>query len=194
MPWFILFLLLLAVMEAFPREATCSRLPDIYWNSTNPMYVATESFYYFIHREFFIYVITLRRVRCIALMLYKAFHVTGKGGISHERLKLSKQCSYRDEYNDLRHDIVPCNGMPKHRSERVRYRQLNPTNRVRKKSRGLVCRGVVQVQKQSFTGFQLSPPLMLPLLPWPLTLHNSMLAMFTGYLIGSRYVSIALFD
>lgn len=37
MPWFILFLLLLAVMEAFPREATCSRLPDIYWNSTNPM-------------------------------------------------------------------------------------------------------------------------------------------------------------
>ncbi|KAI4493033.1 hypothetical protein M0802_009745 [Mischocyttarus mexicanus] len=37
MPWFILFLLLLAVMEAFPREATCSRLPDIYWNSTNPI-------------------------------------------------------------------------------------------------------------------------------------------------------------
>ncbi|XP_015609719.1 ephrin-B1 isoform X2 [Cephus cinctus] len=38
MPWFILFLLLLAVMEAFPREATCSRLPDIYWNSTNPIF------------------------------------------------------------------------------------------------------------------------------------------------------------
>lgn len=37
MPWFILFLLLLVVMEAFPREATCARLPDIYWNSTNPM-------------------------------------------------------------------------------------------------------------------------------------------------------------
>ncbi|XP_057323415.1 ephrin-B1 isoform X2 [Microplitis mediator] len=38
MPWFILFLLLLSVMEAFPREATCSRLPDIYWNSTNPIF------------------------------------------------------------------------------------------------------------------------------------------------------------
>ncbi|XP_023288287.1 ephrin-B2 isoform X2 [Orussus abietinus] len=25
-------------MEAFPREATCSRLPDIYWNSTNPIF------------------------------------------------------------------------------------------------------------------------------------------------------------
>jgi hypothetical protein len=35
--WFELFLLLLAVMEVFPREATCTRLPDIYWNATNPM-------------------------------------------------------------------------------------------------------------------------------------------------------------
>ncbi|XP_066589916.1 ephrin-B2 isoform X2 [Prorops nasuta] len=38
MPWSILFLLLLVVMEAFPREATCSRLPDIYWNYTNPIF------------------------------------------------------------------------------------------------------------------------------------------------------------
>jgi hypothetical protein len=35
--WFELFLLLLAVMEVFPKEATCTRLPDIYWNATNPM-------------------------------------------------------------------------------------------------------------------------------------------------------------
>lgn len=45
MPWFILFLLLLAVMEAFPREATCSHLPDIYWNSTNPMWVTYSHFF-----------------------------------------------------------------------------------------------------------------------------------------------------
>ncbi|XP_048512254.1 ephrin-B1 isoform X2 [Athalia rosae] len=38
MPWFILFLLLLAVMEVFPREATCSKLPDIHWNATNPIF------------------------------------------------------------------------------------------------------------------------------------------------------------
>ncbi|OXU21205.1 hypothetical protein TSAR_015284 [Trichomalopsis sarcophagae] len=38
MPWFILFLLLLTVMEAFPRETNTNRLPDIYWNSTNPIF------------------------------------------------------------------------------------------------------------------------------------------------------------
>ncbi|XP_059490994.1 ephrin-A4 isoform X2 [Neocloeon triangulifer] len=35
--WFELFLLMLVIMEVFPREAS-SRPPDIYWNTTNPIF------------------------------------------------------------------------------------------------------------------------------------------------------------
>lgn len=38
MACYILFLVLLFVLETLPQELVCMRLPDIYWNSSNPIF------------------------------------------------------------------------------------------------------------------------------------------------------------
>ncbi|GAB6028760.1 hypothetical protein CHUAL_004577 [Chamberlinius hualienensis] len=37
MPWFLL-LLFFTFLESFPLNVTCAKLPDIYWNSSNPIF------------------------------------------------------------------------------------------------------------------------------------------------------------
>ncbi|XP_050704678.1 ephrin-B2-like [Eriocheir sinensis] len=38
MLWFELFVLFLAVMKCLPLEVVCNNLPDVYWNSSNPIF------------------------------------------------------------------------------------------------------------------------------------------------------------
>uniref|UniRef100_T1JC47 Ephrin RBD domain-containing protein n=1 Tax=Strigamia maritima TaxID=126957 RepID=T1JC47_STRMM len=38
MPWFLV-LILVAVLDALPVDVSCVRLDDIYWNTSNPIFV-----------------------------------------------------------------------------------------------------------------------------------------------------------